>query len=91
MPRTLHLCYRTTVDTALADWLQASDTLVLLGDGIYALPSLPTTLQPGTLCVLHEDAQARGLAGGLPDHARPINMAELVQLVVEHERSLSWN
>lgn len=90
MPRILHLCYRTTVDAALTDWLQAGDTLVLLGDGLYALAALPQLL-PGALCVLHEDAQARGLAGRLPDHARPISMAELVQLVIEHERSLTWN
>lgn len=90
MPRTLHLCYRTTVDAALADWLQAGDTLILLGDGLYALAALNQAL-PGTLCVLHEDAQARGLAGRLPDHAVPISMAELVQLVIEHERSLTWN
>lgn len=90
MARTLHLCYRTTVDAALGDWLQSGDTLVLLGDGLYALAALPQALA-GALCVLHEDAQARGLAGRLPEHARPIGMAELVQLVIEHERSLTWN
>lgn len=90
MPRTLHLCYRTAVDATLSDWLQAGDTLVLLGDGAYALASLPPALA-GALCVLHEDAQARGLAGRLPEHARAVDMAELVQLVVEHDRSLTWN
>lgn len=74
--------------------LRATDTLVLLGDGVYALwpgsEGAAALAQTGArLVVLRSDALAAGLDLA-SCHATAVDMAGFVELTERHTRQLAW-
>ena len=72
----------------------AGDTIVLLGDGVYAaLPGSAALLRlldhGARICVLAADARALGVTG-LPPAITAIDMAGLVALTETCPRQLAW-
>lgn len=91
-----------TAGTALADCLRAADrgdTVLLTGDGVYAVPAratapaalLDAALARGiVLYALLPDVDARGLAGLLRQDCGLVDDNGFVALTERHPRILSW-
>jgi tRNA 2-thiouridine synthesizing protein B len=90
---TLHTVNKTAANDALEACLRVAsngDSLLLIEDGVYQASQLvqhplASTLQ---LYALEEDIAARGLS--LPATITPIGYAQFVELVCQHQRSVSW-
>lgn len=89
---TLHLVASSPFQTsALEDCLeiiQVSDTLVLIGDGVYGVVSPLLSSIPFTVYYMAEDALQRGITAG--SCCQAANYAQLVDLAAEHPTSHTW-
>lgn len=65
-------------------FLDASDSLLFIGDGAYVMREAAT----GTLLVIEDDALARGIP--IPESVQPVSYTEFVTLVATSERSATW-
>ncbi|WP_110687304.1 sulfurtransferase complex subunit TusB [Salinicola aestuarinus] len=95
---TLHLINRTPDNRGLFDdvveAISEGDYLLLIEDGCYAglaqtrapLGSLPR----GSVGVLKEDAESRGLLGRLDERLELVDMDGFVTLTERFPKSLSW-
>ena len=63
------------------------DSLLLLGDGVFAAAQLSTARPPARLGALREDAAARGVT--LHD-IEPLSDADFVDWVVANDHSVTW-
>lgn len=84
MIRTLYLVSQAVSLEQLPP-LAEQDALVLLGEGVYGWPLLPSTLP---VFAMKEDLLARGLTAHHPESA--IDHHQLVRLVTEYERCITW-
>lgn len=83
---TLHLVSNpAALDSCLAA-LGARDAVLLLGDGVFALPRLAADA-PQRCAVHAEDAAARGVSAGA---AETLGEADFVAWVVRYARSVTW-
>ena len=93
----LHTLSTAPDNPAFAQCLQAAggdDTILLLGDGVYAALPGSTALaelqqHPARVCVLGRDAGALGLQD-LPGDITSIDMAGFVALTEACPRQLAW-
>lgn len=68
---------------------QAGDSLILVDDASYATQSDLLSDKPSLrLYVLASDIQSRGLQS--PKHIAVIDMPSFVDLVFQHDKSISW-
>ena len=81
----LHLLANPAAAASCVAAARAGDSLLLLGDGVFALATLDT---PARVGVLRADAEARGVVA--PASAQRISYAEFVEWVVACERSVTW-
>ena len=65
--------------------MSKGDALLLLGDGVFALPNLVATERTG---VIARDALDRGIT--LPDGVDDLSYADFVEWVVACRSSVSW-
>ena len=75
--------------------LAAGDTLLLLGDGVYAAMEGAVTCElivqgPAEVHVLAEDAAARGVCSRLAPAITPLDMAGFVALSERYPRQMAW-
>lgn len=81
--------------TALTQCLRAfgpEDSLILIEDGVLLLtnPAFTPDLPPAVrLFALQPDADARGL-GIDPDIATAVGFPQFVELVTQHQKTMSW-
>ena len=61
-----------------------TESIVLIGDGVYALR---TTTFEHTPRAIDDDLKSRGIDGA---DVETISMDDLVNLTIEHERTVSW-
>jgi len=93
---TLHIVNQTSSHDALSACLRIAlggDSLLLIEDGVYQVSQIaahPEALKL-TLFALQEDVAARGLSlANLPVIITPIDYTQFVELVCQHQRSVSW-
>lgn len=71
------------------------DSILLMGDGVYnactktAFTKLAKS-QARAIFALAPDCAARGMLGQLPDTIDAITDGDFVDLVCEHEKSITW-
>lgn len=66
------------------------DVVVLLAEGSYLVSANELkTIKLANIYVLQEDLQMRGLSG-FSEHFKSIEYQELVNLVLKHEKSITW-
>lgn len=90
---TLHTINKTSSSDSFESCLrvaQKGDSILLIEDGVYQGARLAqhSMAQSLHLFALQEDACARGLS--LPATITPIDYSRFVELVCEHQRSVSW-
>lgn len=97
---TLHIVNKNYPNSALLSCLQTASldsALLLIENGVYnavigsAGAELITT--KGThldICLLLPDLLARGLPGRLLSCCRTITDGQFVELVIQHEKSVTW-
>lgn len=87
---SLHLIFSVQGFHACQSRLQADDSVVLLGDGVYAWSQAAQV--PGiTGYLLAADAKTRGISPDISAPLAHIDYLALVSLTVEHEPVVSWN
>lgn len=85
----LHLLSNPAAAASCLNALAAEDSLLLIGEGVFALSMVAATVQPDVrLGFLAEDAQRLGVAP-MPD-GQALSYADFVAWVVECERSVTW-
>ena len=85
----LHLLSNPAAAASCLDALAAEDSLLLIGEGVFALSMVAATVQPEVrLAYLADDAQRLGVAP-LPD-GQALSYPDFVTWVVECERSVTW-
>ena len=80
----LHLIFSPAGYAACAAVKEDSDQILLLGDGVYQLPTADEALY-----FLQEDAEQRGLHE-LPAQHRGINYDQMVELITQNHPVASW-
>ena len=89
---TLHIVHRLDgghLPGSLARSLVSGDTLLLTGEGVYAAIADAGALPPDCVA-LEADVRARGLMPQWPADLPLIDHGGFVELVVRHDKSLSW-
>ena len=85
----LHLLSNPAAAASCLDALAAEDSLLLIGEGVFALSAVAAAVQPDVrLGFLAEDAQRLGVVP-MPD-GQALSYADFVAWVVECERSVTW-
>ena len=87
----LHLLANPDASGACLALAKAEDALLLMGDGVLALPAVASAAARGAaprLGVLSDDAQARAVAA--PDTVQALSYDDFVAWVVACERSITW-
>jgi tRNA 2-thiouridine synthesizing protein B len=68
---------------------QSGDSLILIDDGSYATQSEWLSVKHELqLYALENDLECRALA--CPEHITSISIADFVELVFQHDKSISW-
>lgn len=80
---TLHILSNPAAAASCTAAMASGDALVLIGNGVFALPSL----EAAVVGVLQDDAAQRGVTMG---DAQALTQADFVDWVVRHERSVTW-
>ena len=85
----LHLLSNPAAAASCLDTLAAEDSLLLIGEGVFALSAVAAAVQSDVrLGFLAEDAQRLGVVP-MPD-GQALSYADFVAWVVECERSVTW-
>ena len=90
---TLNALPDTQAFSSCLSILSAEDTLLLLGDGVYAaLPEPLAVLERSgaAICALKSDVAAAGLTDVLPAHIRQVDYDEFVALTEKYPRQQAW-
>ncbi len=82
---TLHILSNPGATASCTAAISEGDALVLIGNGVFALPGLESTV--ATVGILQDDAAERGISAGA---VQPLAQADFVDWVVRHERSVTW-
>lgn len=90
---TLHTVNKSAAKDALEACLRVAssgDSLVLIEDGVYQASQLVNNPRASSLqlFVLQDDVAARGIS--VPVTVKRIAYSRLVELVCQHQRSVSW-
>lgn len=81
---TLHLLANPNAAASCLAAVADSDSLLLIGDGVFATRAIADIARAG---VLQSDAEARAV---VPPPSQRISDAQFVAWVVAHERSVTW-
>ena len=84
----LHLLANPDAAASCAAATSGEDSLLLLGDGVFALATMDAPATAAKLGVLLPDAESRGLA--VPTWAERLTYADFVAWVVACQRSVTW-
>ena len=84
----LHLLSNPAAASSCLDALAADDSLLLIGEGVFALSPVVAAEPAARLGFLADDAQRLGVAPA--PGVLAVSYAEFVAWVVECERSVTW-
>ncbi|MCE2423911.1 MAG: hypothetical protein J4F45_02235 [Pseudomonadales bacterium] len=81
----LHILSNPDATASCVAAVAEGDAIVVVGDGVFALPRVATSARIG---VVTEDAADRGV--GLPDGVQSLSYADFVAWVVGCRSSVTW-
>ena len=85
---TLHIVFANELPEALTRCWSEGDALLLAGPCVVAALSAPAPLP----CYALDDAvRSRGLNAQWPPHIPRLNHSDWLNLLAQHQRSLSWS
>ena len=84
----LHLLSNPAAASSCLDALAAGDSLLLIGEGVFALPTVVAAEPAARLGFLADDAQRLGVAPA--PGVLAVSYAEFVAWVVECGHSVTW-
>lgn len=85
---TLHLLASPDATESCVAAASSEDSLLLLGDGVFALATLAQHTSDAAVGVLQADAESRGIT--VPAWVEPLSYADFVAWVVACQRSVTW-
>ena len=83
---TLHLLANPNAAASCHAALAEADAVLLLDNGVFALPSIPADTRLGVL-----KADAERCAVAIPDTTERLSYAEMVVWVAAYDRSVTWS
>ena len=83
---TLHLLANPNAAASCRAALAEGHAVLLLDDGVFALPSIPADTRLGVLA-----ADAERCAVAVPDTAERLGYADMVAWIAAYDRSVTWS
>ena len=89
---TLHIVFANELPEALERCWSAGDALLLAGPCVVAALSLSTEANlPSPCYALNSAVRSRGLHAQWPSHIPRLSHSDWLNLLAQHQRSLSWS
>ena len=87
---TLHIVFANELPEALVRCWSAGDALLLAGTCVVAALTTNTSL-PSPCYALDDAVRSRGLNAQWPSHIPRLHHSDWLNLLTQHQRSLSWS
>lgn len=84
----VHLVSQASALGSCLKHVAADDAVLLLGDGVLAAPDARLAALKAAVAAIDDDAASRGVK--LKSPVRSVGYAEFVNLIVEHDASVTW-